>query len=168
MQLSLFAFLVTYLVERVQLDLVSAGLVFSVMQGAGIVARVLWGWVSDRAIAARPLLALLGAGVIVTTLIASTFSPQWALPALVAVATALGLTAVGWNGVYLAEVARAVPLPRVGRATGGVLLFTFAGVAVGPATFGAIVAASGSYTAAFITLDALVGITVILLLRARD
>ena len=45
-QLTLFAFLVTFLVERVELDLVTAGLLFSVMQAAGVLARVMWGWVS--------------------------------------------------------------------------------------------------------------------------
>ena len=102
------------------------------------------------------------------TLLASAFSPQWSWSALAAVSAILGLTAVGWNGVYLAEVARVVPLAQVSNATGGVLLFTFAGVAFGPATFGAIVAATGSYTAAILTLDALLAITVLSLLRRRE
>ncbi len=165
MQLSLFAFLVTYMVERAQLDLVRAGLVFSVMQGAGIVARVAWGWVSDHLLAARPLLALLGAGVVASTLVASQVSGDWSLWALMLVAAAMGLTAVGWNGVYLAEVARVVPLEQVGQATGGVLVFTFAGVAFGPATFGAVLALTGSYGAAFAVMDVLVLATVLALLR---
>ncbi len=167
MQLSLFAFLVTYLVERAGRDLVQAGLVFAAMQAAGVVARVAWGWVSDRLLPARPLLGLLGVGVIVTTLAATAFSPGWSLAALTAVAVAMGLTAVGWNGVYLAEVARVVPLDQVGTATGGVLMFTFAGVAFGPATFGATVALTGSYAAAFLVMDALVLVTVVALLRGR-
>ena len=71
MQLSLFAFLVTYLVERVGLDLVTAGVLFAVMQGAGVVARIGWGWVSDRWVPARPLLAMLGIGTIASTLAAA-------------------------------------------------------------------------------------------------
>ena len=155
MQLSLFAFLVTYLVERVGLGLVAAGLLFSVMQGAGIAGRVAWGWVSDRWIPARPLLALLGAGTIASTLAATTFSGAWPPAGLALACAALGLTAVGWNGIYLAEVARVVPLEKVGAATGGVLLFTFTGVVLGPSTFGAIVAMTGSYAAAFIAIDVL-------------
>ena len=155
MQLSLFAFLVTYLVERVGLGLVTAGLLFSVMQGAGIAGRVAWGWVSDRWIPARPLLALLGAGTVASTLAATAFSGAWPLAGLALACAALGLTAVGWNGIYLAEVARIVPLEKVGAATGGVLLFTFTGIVFGPSTFGAIVAMTGSYTAAFIAIDVL-------------
>ena len=167
MQLSLFAFLVTFLVERVGLDLVAAGLLFSVMQGAGVVARVGWGWVSDRWIPARPLLAMLGAGTIASTLAAAAFSGAWPFAGLVAVCAALGLTAVGWNGIYLAEVARVVPIEKVGAATGGVLMFTFVGIVVGPSSFAAIVAMTGSHAAALIALDALVLVTVVALLIRR-
>jgi len=163
MQLCLFGFFVTYLVEHVALDLVTAGLLFSVMQGAGFVARVGWGWVSDRWISARPLLAGLGAGTIASTAAAIAFSDAWPLAGLAAVSAALGLTAVGWNGIYLAEVARAVPMDKVGLATGGVMMFTFVGVVLGPSTFGAIVAMTGSHAAAFIAMDALVLATVIAL-----
>ena len=163
MQLCLFAFFVTYLVEHVGLDLVTAGLLFAVMQGAGFVARVGWGWVSDRWMSARPLLAALGAGTIASTVGAIAFSDAWPLAGLAAASVALGATGVGWNGIYLAEVARAVPLDKVGLATGGALMFTFVGVVLGPSTFGAIVAATGSWAAAFITMDALVLATVVAL-----
>ena len=163
MQLSLFAFLVTYLVERVGLDLVTAGLMFAVMQGAGFVGRVGWGWVTDRWIGARPLLAALGAGTIASTAAAIAFSDAWPLAGLVAGCAALGLTAVGWNGIYLAEVARAVPVDKVGPATGGILMFTFVGVVVGPTAFGTIVATTGSYAAAFVAMDVLVLATVVAL-----
>ena len=163
MQLCLFAFFVTYLVEHVGLDLVTAGLLFAVMQGAGFVARVGWGWVSDRWMSARPLLAALGAGTIASTVAATAFSDAWPLAGLAAASVALGATGVGWNGIYLAEVARAVPLDKVGLATGGALMFTFVGVVLGPSTFGAIVAATGSYAAAFIAMDALVLATVVAL-----
>ena len=163
MQLSLFAFLVTYLVQWVGLDLVTAGVLFAVMQGAGFVARIGWGWVSDRWLSARPLLAALGAGTIASTVAAMGFSDAWPLAGLAVASAALGLTAVGWNGVYLAEVSRAVPMDKVGLATGGVLMFTFLGVVLGPSTFGAIVATTGSYAAAFIAMDVLVLATVVAL-----
>ena len=160
MQLSLFAFLVTYLVERVGLDLVAAGMLFAVMQGAGVVARIGWGWVSDRWVPARPLLAMLGLGTIASTLAAAAFSEAWPLAGLTIVCATLGFTAVGWNGIYLAEIARVVPIEKVGTATGGVLMFTFMGIVIGPSGFAAIVATTGSYTVALITIDALVLATV--------
>ena len=169
LQLCLFAFLVTYLVERAALDLVTAGLLFSVMQGTGIVARVGWGWMNDRWLPARPLLAVIGIGMVAAIAAAASFGSGWPLSALAVVCAALGLTGVGWNGVYLAEVARTMPIEKVGSATGGVMTFTFLGIVVGPSSFGAIVAASGSYTPAFITVAALVlATTVVLLLPRRE
>ena len=167
LQLCLFAFLVTYLVERVALDLVTAGLLFSVMQGAGIVARVGWGWMNDRWLPARPLLAAIGIGIVAAVAAAASFTSEWPLAGLAVVCAALGLTGVGWNGVYLAEVARALPIEKVGTATGGVMMFTFLGIVVGPSTFGTIVAASGSYVPAFIAVGALVLATVVVLLLPR-
>ena len=166
-QLSLFAFLVTCLVEQASVDLVTAGLLFAVMQGAGVAARVAWGWVNDRWLPARPLLAWIGVGIVASTAAAASFSDGWPLAGLAVVCAALGLTTVGWNGVYLAEVARAMPSGKVGSATGGVLLFTFLGIVVGPSTFGAIVAASGSYAPAFLAVAALVLATVAVLLLPR-
>jgi MFS family permease len=44
----LFSFTVTWLVEKRGFDLVLAGSVFAAMQFAGVVARILLGWVADR------------------------------------------------------------------------------------------------------------------------
>ena len=166
-QLTMFAFLVTYLVERVGVDLVTAGLLFAVMQAAGIAARVAWGWVSDRWIASRPLLAGLGAGTLVAIGALATFSAAWPLVAVAAICAALGVTVVGWNGIYLAEIARVLPMEKIGSATGGVMMFTFVGICVGPSTFAVIVAMSGSYTPGFGAIAALVLATVIVLARPR-
>ena len=123
--------LVTYLVERVALDLVTAGLLFALMHAAGVVARVGWGWLSDHWLGARRLLVLLGIGILASTAATAAFTDAWPIVGLAAVCAALGLTAAGWNGIYLAEVARVVPLEKVGAATGGVLMFTFVGIVVG-------------------------------------
>ena len=142
----------------------TAGLLFAVMQGAGFVARVGWGWVSDRWISARPLLAALGVPApLRAPRRRSRSRTRGRSRRLAAASAALGLTAVGWNGIYLAEVSRAVPMEKVGLATGGVLMFTFVGVVLGPSSFGAIVAMTGSYTAAFIAMDVLVLATVVAL-----
>ena len=166
-QLILFAFLVTFLVERVALDLVTAGLLFAVMQAAGIAARVVWGWVNDRWVRSRMLLALLGTGTLVSVAAVAAFSSAWPLAGLAAVCAALGVTAVGWNGIYLAEIVRIMPMEKIGTATGGVLVFTFVGIMVGPSSFAAIVALSGSYNPAFAAVGALVLATVIVLALPR-
>ena len=57
----------------------------------------------------------------------------------------LGATAIGWNGVYLAEVARQAPKGQASVATGGTLGFTFFGVLCGPPLFGVAAANFHSY-----------------------
>jgi len=167
-QLCLFAFLVTFLVERVALTLVVAGTVFAIMQGAGVVARIFWGWLSDRAATPRTLLALIGIGIVVSTMTANEMGPAWPLLAVILVSVVMGATAVGWNGIYLAEVARVVPRDRVGDATGGVLMFTFLGIVAGPSTFGMLVRQTGEYTAGFALMNVLVAVAVLMLLSVRD
>ena len=48
-------------------------------------------------------------------------SDAWTLAGLAVANAVLGLTAVGWNGVYLAEIARALSVEKVGSTTRGVL-----------------------------------------------
>ncbi len=64
-------------------------------------------------------------------LIAMT-NPTWAWPVLLVVAFGFGVTASGWNGVFLAEVARLAPEGRVAEATGAVLVPGFLGLVLGP------------------------------------
>jgi hypothetical protein len=49
-----------------------------------------------------------------------------------------GATALGWNGVYLAAVARLAGPAQAGMATGGTLAFTYFGVVVTPPLFGLV------------------------------
>jgi hypothetical protein len=66
-----------------------------------------------------------------------------------------GASAVGWNGVYLSEVARMAPPGMAGSATGASLAMTYAGVVFLPTVFWAIVHLSGSYAAAFVAAGSL-------------
>ena len=64
-----------------------------------------------------------------------------------------GASAVGWNGVYLAEVARQAPPGQASMATGGTLFITFLGVVLGPAAFGALSGAFDSYRVGYAALS---------------
>jgi fucose permease len=77
------------------------------------------------------------------------FSAAWPLPGLLAVVAVLGGTAIGWNGVYLAEAARVAPAGQAAMATGGCLFFTYVGVVCCPFLFGLLQRASGSYALCF-------------------
>jgi hypothetical protein len=84
-----------------------------------------------------------------SALAALTAGPDWPRGLLFAYAIVFGATAVGWNGVWLAEIARLAPPGRTSEATGGCLFFTFLGVVVTPPAFNAVYAASASYSVAY-------------------
>jgi MFS family permease len=151
-QLSLTTYLVTYLHETLGFALVAAGLAMSVSQMAGVGGRIAWGYLADRFLGARRTLILLAllmvAGCLATAALGDVVPVSLLLPVL----AVFGASAIGWNGVYLAEAARQAPPGLASLATGGTLVFTFLGVVVGPATFGALSGAVGSYRIGFVLL----------------
>lgn len=166
-QLSLTSYLVTYLNTALSYGLVAAGLTLSIAQVGGVAGRVLWGYVADRWLGARRMLAALSLLMSLAALATALLTP--ALPSLlvIAVLVVFGASAIGWNGVYLAEVARQAPTGQASLATGGTLAVTFFGVVLGPPTFGALAALSGSYRAGFAALAVATGLCTFALLRAR-
>jgi len=149
MQTALSAFLVTYLNDGLGMPLVLAGVVLSVAQIAGVGGRILWGLVADRLARPDNVLGGLGLAMTAAALAAGWFTLDWPLAAIFAVCIVFGGTAVAWNGVYLAQIARLSPPGRAGEITGGTAFVTFSGVMVTPAAFSAIVSATGSYSLAF-------------------
>lgn len=152
MQITLIAYLVTFLVESFSLSLVLAGMVMAASQFTSVAARIAWGAIADRYATRRAMLGILGVGMGLSAAAAYAAAPGWPLWALFAFAMAFGATAVGWNGVFLAEIARLAPPGRVSDATGGSAFFTFLGVVVTPPLFNLILGATGSYGAAYALL----------------
>ena len=147
-QITLVTYLVTFLTESFALTLVLAGFVMAVSQVASIGGRILWGLLADRVFRRRTMLGLLGLGMGLSAIATLASGPGWPHWGLFLFASVFGATAVGWNGVYLAEVARLAP-GKVGEATGGCLFFTFLGVVVTPPAFNAALALSANYAAAY-------------------
>jgi MFS family permease len=162
----LFSFTVTWLVEKRGFDLVLAGSVFAGMQFAGVVARILLGWVADRTGNALANLVAQGfaAGCAILALaLLPADAGFWPL-ALICVLT--GFFGASWNGISLAEVARLAPPGKVADATAGSTIFIFLGYVAGPSIFATLVSLTGSWalpqilTAAQLLLaSALVGLT---------
>jgi MFS family permease len=148
-QITLVTYLVTFLVESFALTLVLAGLVMAVTQVASVIGRVLWGVLADRVLTRRAMLGLLGVGMGASALTALAAGPGWPTWLLLAYASVFGATAVGWNGVFLAEIARIAPQGRTSDATGGCLFFTFLGVVITPPIFNAVLAIAGTYSVAY-------------------
>lgn len=166
MQLCLTTYLVTYLTDEYAAPLVTAGLVLSLAQAAGVGGRLLWGYVADRWLAPNLVLGLLAFGMAAAAMITALFDPDWPLLAVALVSMFFGATAIGWNGVYLARVAQLAPPGQAGPLTGGTLFFTYFGVVLGPPAFAVLVSVTGSFAAGYASIGAVLLVVGAVLLRA--
>lgn len=92
----------------------------------------------------------------------------WPLGLIAAATSLFGFCAIGWNGVYMAAVARQSPPGSIGIATGGSLSITYAGIIVGPSAFAALHDQLGlSYGDGIALLALLTALGVACLFRAR-
>ncbi len=149
MQVCLTSFLVVYLTEALGFALVAAGLALTAANVGGIIGRVGWGAVADQWIAPRRMLGLLGLAAAACAYAAASFEGGWPRPVLLAVCALYGATAIGWNGVQLAEIARHAPAGQAGAITGASGFITFAGVMFGPPAFALLATLTGSYRIGF-------------------
>ena len=114
------------------------------------------------------MVGVLGIGMGGSAMATLAASPSWSPGMLFAFAALFGATAVGWNGVYLAEVARLVPPAKISEATGGCLFFTFLGVVVTPPAFNAVLALTSSYAVGYAVFGVPAFAVGLWLLAARD
>jgi MFS family permease len=148
-QFCFLSFFVVQQVEALDIDPVQAGLNLAVGQAAAIAARVLWGVVADR-LGVRPVVVALGLTIAASSLALALAGPSWPSALVVLAGMAMGATAIGWNGVVLAEAARVAPQGRAGGATAA-LGFVFAlAMIVAPSLFSVLVLTTGAYTAGFL------------------
>ena len=157
-QMSLSTYLVTYLHDDLAYGLLSAGAALSVAQLGGIFGRVAWGFIADRWLGASRVLTLLAVVMSLSALFTAYFSPSMASWVVWLVLLVFGASAIGWNGVYLSEVARLAPQGMASMATGGTLVFTFSGVVVGPLLFGLLSTSLGGYRVGFMALMVIAGL----------
>lgn len=124
--LPLFAF------DSIDLDSVDAGLLVAVIGGAGILARVGWGQLSDRLRSPHLLMVSLASAaaisevLLLTAGLARSQTPLWVGTLLFAV------TGGAIGSVTMVATIQLAPWFEIGRATGVVALGQFAGDLVGP------------------------------------
>ena len=151
MQLGLNAFLVTFGVSVLQLGHVAAGAMLAIAQSGGLIGRLFWGLVASTWISSRLLLIGLGFGMSAAAIGLAVVGPQLPFAGQAVLAFLLGLTASGWNGVFLAEVAHLAPSERVAEVTGAVLTASYAGLLLGPFLI-TVVAGAGTLAASYVIL----------------
>ena len=162
---SLSVFIVIYGVNHLHMSLVKAGALGSLLALSGIFGRIAWGVVAE--VTRKPRHVLLGFAVSMTVglMALALAQPSWPLLTYYALVVFLGLTAISWTGVYVAEIARLAPPGRAGEITGGTVVFTFAGPLVSPALFSIALVLTESYAWGFGLLGAGTFAAVILMVQ---
>ena len=142
MQICLNTFLVAYLVGEHGLSLAAAGLALAVAQFGGFVGRLGFWLIVGPRLGVMRLLVGIGFGMTAAGLATGLAAGVLPTPALWALCFLFGLTASGWNGVFLAEIARQAPAGEIARVTGGVMIMSYAGLILGPLAFSAAAGAA--------------------------
>ncbi|HSW17890.1 MAG TPA: MFS transporter, partial [Ramlibacter sp.] len=137
-QMCMNTFMVTWMVVVRGAPLATAGVLAATAQGAGMVGRPLWGWVASRSGGSRPVLVGLGALMAACSLALGLAGPDLPMWLLLVLAAFFGLSASGWNGVFLAEVAARRDNAQVAPATAAAMVPLLAGLIVAPVVFAAV------------------------------
>ena len=155
MQMSLGSYLVVMLTEQAQLTIAVAGYALSVAMIAGVIGRLFWGGLADYGISPRRVLGFLGFLMGLSASAICFVNSEFSITLVYVLAFFFGASAVGWNGVYIAEVARIAPTGQTGMATGGSLAMTYSGVVLLPTSFWLIYLITNSYIWGFLALGLL-------------
>jgi len=142
LQICLNTFLVAYLVGEHGYALAAAGVMLSLAQFGGFVGRLGFGFVIGPRFGVMRLLTMIGFGMTAAALATGLFAGSLTPLVLGVLCFLFGLTAAGWNGVFLAEIARQAPAGEIARVTGGVMVASYAGLILGPVAFSAAAAAA--------------------------
>ncbi len=154
MQTVWMSYLVLYLQGVVGLSLLAASGYLALAQFGGMLGRISFGVLSDRAFGGRRRLplAIAGLGSTLCSVAIAATGPGTSGLWLTALALVFGFVGIGWNGVQLTLLAELAGPRAAGTAVGLGLAISSAGVTLGPPIFGYFVTLSGSYTGPWLVL----------------
>ena len=150
LQMILTSYLVTFLTSELHISFVAAGFALASTQLASVLARIAWGYVADRFMTPRTVLGLLGIVMAAASMATAAMSPSWSYSMVILLTAIFGSAAIGWNGVYMAEIARVAPHGTIAATTGASLFFAYLGGIVGPSSFAYVILKTQSYQYGFI------------------
>lgn len=163
----LTTYFVSFLTTTLNVSLVKAGLTLTVALTAGVVGRIMWGWIADRFVEPLKMLGIIGIIMSVSAGATIAFTHSWPYAALLVVSAFFGVSAQGWNGLFLAEVARQAPRGHAGAVTGGTLFFTFFAGMIAPLFFIAVAGAGHNYSFAYLVFSVPIFLFSLLLIREK-
>ncbi|MBN2204469.1 MAG: MFS transporter, partial [Thermoleophilia bacterium] len=150
---SALAHLVLYLKSEFLLTAVAAGAVLALAEASGAIGKPVSGLFSDRRLGGRrrPALLAMAALALVACLALAAFGADLGAAVYVVVAL-LGLSAIGWGGLFGTAAGEIGGRAAAGQVAGLTAAAVNVGVFVGPPGFGALVDLTGSYALAWLTL----------------
>jgi MFS family permease len=169
-QLALNGFLTVTAIQVLHVSPALAGSAFSCAFIAATMARLFWGWYSDKYMRESRimLLGILSAFGAAASLAVAFLQPSSAM-LLIPAALALGFFGAGWNGVMAAALAEIGGADRAGSAIGLTLTAIFAASAAGPLVFGAIADHASLSTAWMVNAAVgVLGVLPVLWLRSHE
>lgn len=138
-QALLMLFLVLYVSTEGGVGPALAGVLFAATQVAALIGRVALGVVSDIVFAGGRRTVLVGAALgAAAVMFGLAAVPADAVIAVVALAVLGGLTAIGWNGVYMAALVDVAPPDAAGAVSGVGVGLNLAAVVAFPLVAGAL------------------------------
>lgn len=148
------SFFVSLATNQASFTLLTAGAALSCAMATSAFTRLFWGWVADR-LSSYFVLGVLGVAMGGLFFGLYFINNEWPVSLVFVLSMAIGSTAISWNGVFLAEVARAAPSNKIADATAGSMFFMFVGGLIAPAAFSMLARLTGSFLAGFVIVGGL-------------
>ncbi len=167
-QWSATAYLTLFLNEEAGIPVVVAGSILAVLQVGGIAGRIGWGAVSDRAGRRVPTMVVAGAIAVPCCLVLGFIGGHESPLLLALLAGILGLSLLGWNGLYVVIVSESAPERAAATTVGAGLTITNLGSFVTPPVFGLLLDLSDSFAAFWLALAGWVAFGAVLGCFARE
>ncbi|MGL3807588.1 MFS transporter [Paeniglutamicibacter sp. R2-26] len=164
-------YLPLFAVRELDFSLVLGGLTAAAAGAIGVGARVGWGRMMSRGVAAPKLMLLLAAMAVCGAVAFLAAGATGHAPLLWLAVALHGASALGVSVVLMAALLRSVPASSMGSATGWVSAGQFGGFTIGPLAMGALVGSPGGFAAGWaavaLTYATCVALGVYLVMRRR-
>ena len=163
-QMAITTYIVVYLWSEIGLAMDMAGLIFSVVHGAGIAARIVLGAIAGRWVSSRALLVALGLVMACGASGLALSNADWPVPVFVLPAAITGIGGNGWVGLFFSEMAHRASAGRTAEAAGGGQFYVFTGIVASPLLASALITATG-YAVTFAVFAAITALASLALQR---
>ena len=171
-QMAATTYFVLFLHEALGASVVTAGVLFVVVNIAAMVARVGWGLVSDRRLQGkrRPVLTSIVMLTVCSTLCAAILPPHTPLWLVALLSALFGISVFAWTGILGTLVVETVGAESAGSAISLVQVLATPATLLASPLFGLLADVSGAYRASWLvlTLISLIGLITLRWVREEE